>query len=45
MLSQPEPRIRAVTTKVALRAAGVSPPIAAALRKRPRLITEQEAER
>jgi hypothetical protein len=45
MLTQSEPRIRAVTTKAALRAPGVPPPIATALRRRLRLITEQEAER
>ena len=45
MLTQPEPRIRAVTTQAALRAAGVPLPIAAVLRSRLRLIAEQEAKR
>lgn len=40
-----QPRLRVVTTRSALRAAGVPPPIAAALRRRLRLIPEQEAER
>jgi hypothetical protein len=38
-------RISVVTTRAALRAAGVPPHIAAALRSRLRLITEPEAER
>jgi hypothetical protein len=38
-------RISVVTTRAALRAVGVPPPIAAALRTRLRLIPEQEAKR
>ncbi len=38
-------RISVVTTRTALRAAGAPPHIAAALRNRLRLITEQEGER
>ncbi len=38
-------RISVATTRAALRAAGAPPLIAAALRSRLRLITEQEAER
>jgi hypothetical protein len=45
MLTQPEPRIHGVTTKAALRAAGVPLPIAATLRSRLLLIPEQEAKR
>jgi hypothetical protein len=37
-------RIRPVTTRTALRAVGVPPHLAAALRRRLRLIPEQEAE-
>ena len=40
-----QPRIRVVTTRAALRAAGVPPHIAAALRRRLRLIPDQEAGR
>jgi hypothetical protein len=40
-----QPRVRVVTARAALRAAGVPPHIAAALRRRLRLIPEQEAER
>ena len=43
--SRGRPRIRAATTRAALRAAGVPPHIAAALRKRLRLIPEQETGR
>jgi hypothetical protein len=39
------PRTRVITTRAALRAAGVPPDIAAALRKRLRLIPDQETER
>jgi hypothetical protein len=42
--SRGQPRSRPVTTRAALRAAGVPPHIAAALRKRLRLIPDQEAE-
>jgi len=38
-------RIRVITTRAALRAAGVPPDMAAVLRRRLRLIPEQEAER
>lgn len=38
-------RSTAVTTRAALRAAGLPPPIAATLRSRLRLIPEQEADR
>jgi hypothetical protein len=38
-------RVNAVTTRAALRAAGLPPHIAAALRRRLRLIPEQEVER
>jgi hypothetical protein len=38
-------RVTAVTTRAALRAAGLPPHIAAALRSRLRLIPEQEADR
>jgi hypothetical protein len=38
-------RVNTVTTRAALRAAGLPPDIAAALRSRLRLIPEQEAER
>jgi hypothetical protein len=40
-----QPRIRVVTTRAALRAAGVPPDLAAALRRRLRLNPEQEAGR
>jgi hypothetical protein len=40
-----QPRIRVVTTRAALRAAGMPPHIAAVLRRRLRLIPEQEAGR
>jgi hypothetical protein len=40
-----QPRIRVATARAALRAAGVPPHIAAALRRRLRLIPEQETER
>ena len=40
-----QPRISVVTTKAALRAAGVPPHIAARFRRRLRLIPEQQAER
>jgi hypothetical protein len=40
-----QPRIRVVTTRAALRAAGVPPHNAAALGRRLRLSPEQEAER
>jgi hypothetical protein len=43
--SRGQPRIRVATTRAALRAAGVPPHIAAALRRRLRLIPEQEAGR
>jgi hypothetical protein len=39
-----QPRISVVMTRKALRAAGVPPPIAAALRRRLRLIPGQEAD-
>ena len=39
-----QPRIRVVTTRAALRAAGVPPHIAATLRRRLRLIPAQETE-
>jgi len=42
--SRGQPRISVVTTTAALRAAGVPPHIAAALRSRLRLNPEQEAE-
>jgi hypothetical protein len=38
-------RVNAVTTRAALRAAGLPPDIAATLRRRLRLIPEQEGER
>lgn len=38
-----QPRIHAITARAALRAAGVPPDIAAALRRRLRLLPEQEA--
>ena len=38
-------RIRVITTRAALRAAGVPPDIAAVLRRRLRLIPEQEPDR
>jgi hypothetical protein len=41
--SRGQPRIRVATTRAALRAAGVPPHIAAALRRRLRLIPDQEA--
>jgi hypothetical protein len=44
-ISRGQSRISAVTTRAALPAAGAPPHIAAALRSRLRLITEQEAER
>ena len=44
-VSRGQSRISVVTTRAALRAAGAPPHIAAALRSRLRLITEQEAER
>lgn len=43
--SQLQPRLRAVTTRAALRAVGVLPPIAAALRRQLDLIPEHEAKR
>jgi hypothetical protein len=39
-----QPRIHPVATRAALRAAGVPPDVAAALRRRLRLTPEQEAE-
>jgi hypothetical protein len=39
-----QPRISVATTRKALRAAGVPPPIAAAFRRRLRLTPEQEAD-
>jgi hypothetical protein len=42
--SHGQPRICPATTRAALRAAGVPPHIAAALRRRLRLIPDQEAE-
>jgi hypothetical protein len=39
------PRVRVVTTRAALRAAGVPPDLAAALRRRLRLIPEEETGR
>jgi hypothetical protein len=39
-----QPRLHPVTARAALRAAGVPPDIAAAFRRRLRLIPEQEAE-
>jgi hypothetical protein len=42
--SRGQPRIRPVTTRAALRAAGVPPHIAAVLRRRLHLIPDQEAE-
>jgi hypothetical protein len=40
-----QPRVTAVSTRAALRAAGVPPHLAATLRRRLRLIADQEAER